>query len=912
MLTELQRHLRNVYTIDRELIGGGMSRVFLAHDVKLGRPVVIKLLPPDQSAALSVERFRREIQIAAALRHPHIVPLLDAGEVGGTLYYTMPYIEGESVQDRLHRDGTIPLPDAVRLCAEVADALEYAHARGIVHRDIKPANILLDSGHAVVTDFGIARAISESNAAPLTTGGIGIGTPGYMSPEQAYGEPVIDGRSDIYSLGCVLYEMVTGGAPASARAEISVAAGHSSRFGSLLPILARALASNRADRFATASAFRDALTARRAEGHRHRARLVVAIMLLVAGSAATLVWHRAALANRAPSWERRQLSAFGTVREAVVSPDGRFVAYLAGPSLYVARADSGETKVLAANAEMRDLAWIGQDSAITYRRSDTVYAIARTGGAERRLQDGVTDAYAIARDGNAIAWGSTVNGASTLRLRSLVSDTSRVLTLSTRDSTIHASPPAQALQWSPDGRWLAAVTLGRILIISAHGSEAGVIRPSSTMLPNRDLPFLPFARWLSWGATSDTLYFDRWHSASVPNRPGAVGRASGDGTLPRRELLDALEQKVSARATRTRPVTLEGPVNVGAIGVIGAVARRWNGRWGQPFPVDTPANYGASAFSADGRAFAFIDSKDQYRLDRYNLKAMGPVAQRLAARGVASDRFYDFSPDGKLGAFARRVGATTDLYEVSSDGAQLRRLTELNARSLHSVRWSPDGSRIAFISDGDSTSTIGVLDLITGETRQFPTKLPLTARDLWTVVGTGGLVWSPDGKRVYFGTAPFIGGRMRRVGGIGTMDLQTGRDSTIENDGGPSPVISPSGTEVGFQDATGTRFVRVDLRSGRHDTTDMPFKAALVRWARDGSLLMTNADSAGTELWRVRLSGRRAERLGEIPAVCHMLAVSMDEHAAVCEELELDREAWIAERSDRPKISHLMLRRVAP
>jgi eukaryotic-like serine/threonine-protein kinase len=211
---QLQVTLGSAYTLERELGGGGMSRVFVVHEASLGRRVVVKVLPPELAAGVNVERFRREIQLAASLVHPHIVPLLSAGETNGLPYYTMPFVEGESLRERLARDRPLPIDEAVGLAREVALALDYAHRRGIVHRDIKPENILLHDGHALVTDFGIARAVTQAATGhALTEVGVAVGTPSYMSPEQGAGERDLDGRSDVYALGCVLYEMLTGWPP---------------------------------------------------------------------------------------------------------------------------------------------------------------------------------------------------------------------------------------------------------------------------------------------------------------------------------------------------------------------------------------------------------------------------------------------------------------------------------------------------------------------------------------------------------------------------------------------------------------------------------------------------------------------------------------------------------------------------
>ena len=205
--------LASRYTIERELGSGGMATVYLAADVKHDRKVAVKVLRPELAATLGAERFLREIQIAAKLAHPHILPLYDSGKAGDFLYYVMPYVAGESLRDRLSRDRQLPIEDALRLTCEVADALGSAHRHNVIHRDIKPENILIEEGHAVVADFGVARAISAAGGTELTETGIAVGTPAYMSPEQASGEVELDGRSDIYSLGCVLYEMLGGEPP---------------------------------------------------------------------------------------------------------------------------------------------------------------------------------------------------------------------------------------------------------------------------------------------------------------------------------------------------------------------------------------------------------------------------------------------------------------------------------------------------------------------------------------------------------------------------------------------------------------------------------------------------------------------------------------------------------------------------
>ncbi len=260
------------YVVDRELGRGGMAVVYLADDLKHRRRVAVKVLKPELVPALGTERFLREIQIAAGLAHPHILPLYDSGEANGLLYYVMPYVEGETLRARLQRERQLPVEEAVHITTQVAEALGYAHSLGLIHRDIKPENLLFQAGQAVVSDFGIARAVSQAGGDHLTQSGIAVGTLGYMSPEQAAGKKDLDGRSDLYSLACVLYEMLAGETPlgpasGAAAVEGPAAELRAARGSISLPlatVIARALARTPADRFATGAQFNEALLAAQA------------------------------------------------------------------------------------------------------------------------------------------------------------------------------------------------------------------------------------------------------------------------------------------------------------------------------------------------------------------------------------------------------------------------------------------------------------------------------------------------------------------------------------------------------------------------------------------------------------------------------------------------------------------------
>jgi serine/threonine-protein kinase len=272
LLGRLQSALGDVYRIERELGGGGMSRVFLASEASLHRQVVIKVLPPELASEVSEARFKQEIELAAHLHHTNILPVLAAGTKDDLLYYVMPFVSGESLRHRLTREGKLPVTDAVRILHEIGDALSYAHAEGVIHRDIKPENILLLGNHAVLMDFGVARALAEARSGErLTETGMGVGTPGYMSPEQAAGERHIDARADVYALAVVGYEMLAGAPPFDGPTAQAVLAAHLTKTArpvrdvrpevppAVDEAIARALAKDPAQRLQTAVEFRDAL-----------------------------------------------------------------------------------------------------------------------------------------------------------------------------------------------------------------------------------------------------------------------------------------------------------------------------------------------------------------------------------------------------------------------------------------------------------------------------------------------------------------------------------------------------------------------------------------------------------------------------------------------------------------------------
>jgi serine/threonine-protein kinase len=395
-LLQLNTALAGRYALEREIGRGGMATVFLARDLRHQRQVALKLLDPELGAVLGADRFLSEIRVTANLQHPNLLPLFDSGEVDGLLFYVMPYVAGESLRARLEREKQLPVGDAVHIATAVASALDYAHRQGVVHRDLKPENILLHDGEPVVADFGIALAVSKAGGARVTQTGISLGTPQYMSPEQATGDRAIDGRTDIYSLGAVTYEMLSGEAPHAASTAQATIARLMTEDPRPLSAVRRAVPAHveaavlhaleklPADRFATGHEFADALQGKSGVGliaptSKPRSRRPLAVAYGVAtlfAVASVWAWARP---TRAPALAavrfKVDLPAGQQFDEGVVgvpvaiSPNGRTIAYLARApqrprSIFVQPLDELQAHVLAGTenamhpAFSRDGAWI--------------------------------------------------------------------------------------------------------------------------------------------------------------------------------------------------------------------------------------------------------------------------------------------------------------------------------------------------------------------------------------------------------------------------------------------------------------------------------------------------------------------------------------------------------------------------
>ena len=419
---QLNALLAGRYSIERAIGAGGMATVYLARDAKHNRKVALKVLKPELGIVLGAERFLTEIETTANLQHPHILPLFDSGEAGGLLYFVMPYVEGETLHRRLERERQLPVDEAIRIAVAVASALDYAHRRGVIHRDLKPENILLHDGQPLVADFGIALAVSNAGGARVTQTGLSLGTPQYMSPEQATGDRTIDARSDLYSLAAVLYEMLTGDPPHTAStvqaiiAKVlteqpqSVRVHRTSVPEHVDAAILQALSKLPADRFSTAGEFAEALTGARpvartvalsaAVPTRHRVRdamLGAALTVALASALAFAMWPRTT-DTRSPllfeiAFPDNTIPVFPEFSSVDISKDGSHLAFSArrpgipGYGIYLRRFDSQESHLIPGTERGVAPRFSPAGDWIAFRVQNQLRKVALTGGAVTTLAD---------------------------------------------------------------------------------------------------------------------------------------------------------------------------------------------------------------------------------------------------------------------------------------------------------------------------------------------------------------------------------------------------------------------------------------------------------------------------------------------------------------------------------------------
>ncbi|MFL5487013.1 MAG: protein kinase domain-containing protein, partial [Gemmatimonadaceae bacterium] len=769
-----------------------------AREVHLGRDIVVKVLPPELGAGINIDRFRREIQVAARLQQPHIVPLLFAGSKDGLLYYAMPRVEGETLRARLQRSGELPVSDTIRILRDVADALEYAHNQGVVHRDIKPENILLSGYHALVTDFGIAKALTAAvGDASVTSHGIAIGTPAYMAPEQASGDPTTDQRADIYALGVVGYELLAGMTPFFGPSPQQILTAHImavpapiSRYRPNVPpplaaLIMRCLEKKKADRFQTAKELREQLEAAStpsagtapvaavpaetvpaesfaeergeadsgkreavlpASSNRGRTFALVGIgaVLLVASLIASRY-----LTSGAPAFEigatRKITNESGLEITPAFSPDGKMLAYAGGEpggtSIMVRQVNGGDAIRLAPGLAPQ---WSPDGSKLVYVDSAGIATVPVFGGATQRLVRNPEKEYAVSpvwsHDGKFLAYAQvvTIGGLGSIWIAN--ADGSN-------PHKIRNTKEPYALSWSPNDDRLTFVE-GNLLYVYS-GVQFGNLAPSAVWVVARD------------GAGATTLT-DSLHQSVSP-----VWSADGDGVFyvsNARGSRDLYYQRVRGTRPSDAPERLTSGLKIHGIAAAGGnriAYSEWStnvGIWSLPFPRSGPVSVSTARpimsttesievvrVSPDGKWLAF-DSDRSGNMDIYKIRIDGSGLQQLTHN--SADEFRpSWSPDGREIAFHSWRSGNRDSYAVSADGATERVIMSGPAHEF-SGRWSPDGSQIAFESDRSGQVEIYVVGSGKRETGSG-TAAEGAARRLTT--GGGSLPrWSPDGKFIAY------------------------------------------------------------------------------------------------------------------------------------------------------------------
>ena len=715
----LSAALADRYRIERELGQGGMATVYLAHDLRHDRPVALKVLRAELAAVIGAERFLAEIRTTANLQHPHILPLFDSGAADSFLYYVMPYVEGESLRDRLTREKQLPVDEAVRYATEVAGALDYAHRHGVVHRDIKPENILLAEGQALVADFGIALAVSRSDGGTrMTETGMSLGTPHYMSPEQAMGEREITPKADVYALGCVLYEMLLGEPPFTGpTAQAVVAKVMTEKPG---PIVARrdrvpahvedavftALEKLPADRFATAAEFAAALAAggtgtratRRATAAPRPGRRWTVVAAGVGLLAAGLVLGVALTRRGGPP-----IAGFGRATKVTydrgleimpaLSPDGRSVAYAAGTSvalkIFVRQVAGGRPIPLTGDSSEVEWEpyWSADGTRILFLARGGVFSAPSSGGDARPEIPAPAGAPVVSAewspDGKTIAY--------------VVSD-SLFLWANQRRERLLATIPAPALcRWSPDGRLIACASGNAyylepgIVFANLSPSRIVVVRVKDgatvTATDSTSLNQSPV-----WSPDGSWLYFvsDRDGPRDIfAQRLTAGGRARG-AALRLTTGLGAQSIALSADGSRLAYAPFAASSNV----------------WSLPFPAHPPVSAaGAEQVTSGDQVIEepYVTRDGRWLLYHSDLTGKGQAYRVALPHGaperLTNDSYDDYapalSPDGRDFAFHSWRTGSRDIYVQPLDGGAAQQVTA-SPRQEAVAHWSPDGRALVF------------------------------------------------------------------------------------------------------------------------------------------------------------------------------------------------------------------------
>jgi len=824
--------------------------VYLARDLKHDRPVALKLLRPELAAILGAERFLREIRLTAQLQHPHILTLIDSGEAEGFLYYVMPYVEGESLRERLEREGQLPLEEALRITRAVAAALGFAHQRGTIHRDVKPENIMLHQGEPMVADFGIALAVSVAGRERLTETGLSLGTPAYMSPEQSAADPRLDGRSDQYSLASVLYEMLAGEPPYTGPTAQAIIAkrltGVIPRLGTVRAVpepvevaITKALAKAPADRFRDVSEFVAALEKAGASSKRPR---LTRRQVSVLGSAVVLAAGAAVasrmVARRAPGpVVQRQFTFSGKATSPALSPDGQSVVYVSGGrSLVVQRLDGGEPVELVPPVRfVWSARWTGDGKAIVIdmmrdsAELAATYIVPSSGGPTRKVLEDFPP-FDTGPD-------STLIVRAPREKRSL-----EFVSLLTRQATgaiplPDSIPEVDEVAWSPDRRWLAFGAAGTLWVARAEGGTLNRI--------------VGDGRNIRWAPSSDAVYFLRGPAGAVDLMKVALDRHSGirqgDAirvmSLPTADAFDIAKTQVLVH-TQTSPSS-----QVRALVFGGAVPRRL-------------------------------------------------AEERPLTEGTAQVSSVAISGDGKWVAYSQERGPEVDIHIVPFSGGSARTVAASPAREFW-PSWSPDGSRLAFGREDSNGRRLMVTDVGSGVTQRVGSLPgPKSAYGI-----RAPAVWSADGRYLAYFSLD-----LRRIGVV-NFGRQSEAVTQIPESVGTAyslVVPSPDGRDlIASTIVRATDWGELWLVSGgghRWRRLHGPFGESYpIAWHGDGWVYLVNVRALATaygpwrsELWRMHAQDGRTELYSTLPEGCGQTSIAKNAERGVCRYERTESDLYVA------------------
>ena len=837
-LDRLRAALADRYAVEREIGAGGMATVYLAQDLKHDRQVAVKVLRPELAAALGPERFLREIRIAAQLQHPHILPLHDSGEADGFLYYVMPYVDGESLRERIDQHGELPVVEAVKIVQQVVDALAYAHEKGVVHRDIKPDNVMLSGRHALVMDFGVAKAVSEATGRQsLTTAGVALGTPAYMAPEQAMADPHVDHRADIYAVGALAYELLTGRPPFTGATPQAILAAHVTEpvepvskgrekvSPALESLVMRCLEKKPADRWQSAEEMLPHLevlatpsggmtptatapvTAVARKTLSTPGVIVAAMGLALVGAVATWILGGDSVPTTANNTQ--------ITREAGIefwprfSPNGAEVAYTGGShgafEVYVRNVGGGRavslTEDMAGNQGWAFWAADGNNLVFqSFESGDTVVThqlMPKLGGAPRVI--GRLSAEAI--------WDWEPGGD---RVALTQGDTIFVRPAEGGDARVVAvADGPHSLRWSPDGSHLAYVS-DNAFFVSAN--FLGNIAPSSIWIVDAE-------------GGEPVPVTDALHLNQSP-----VWMPDG------RHLLFVSDR--------------DGPRDIYWVGVSG------RGRpQGEPARLTSGLDAHTIDVSADGRNVAYSRYRLQRNIWSLPIPEEGPVSVSSARQITTENQIIevmDLSPDGKWLVYDSNLEGNQDIFRRPREGGEPVRLTT-NPADDFAPAWSPDGSEIAFHSVRTGNRDVFVIPAAGGKAVQ------LTDAPGWDL----NAVWSPDGLKIAFwtdrsGLPAYYYISRDRVGG----EWNEAKRLTPDNTGlSITSRWSPDGRFFAYSDASSIKLVP----PGGDPRTILSFSRSGIRiagtgvfaWSSDGLAVYVSATAhdGSYGIWSVPISG---------------------------------------------------------